>query len=80
MDLGSRIVAWRKHKGWTQQKLAKKLGLTPAAVCQWEAAKPGKGKTEPVAPRPKHLAAMADAFGVTMQQFFGPVPKPKRAA
>ena len=35
-DFSSKIVAFRKAKGYTQAYVAKELGVTPAAVSKWE--------------------------------------------
>lgn len=35
-EVGSRIKSMRQTKGWTQQQLADRLGLSRAAVTQWE--------------------------------------------
>lgn len=34
--LGGRIAAWRRERGWTQEKLAQQLGVSAAAVSKWE--------------------------------------------
>lgn len=34
--IGSRIAAWRKEKGLTQEELAAKLGVSSQAVSKWE--------------------------------------------
>ena len=36
MTIGEKIKAARKQKGWTQTKLADKLGVSPEAVSKWE--------------------------------------------
>lgn len=35
-SLGKRIAENRKEKGWTQEELAEKLGVSPQAVSKWE--------------------------------------------
>lgn len=82
MDLSERLLHWRKERKWTQQRLAKALGITPAAVCQWEAgSSPRKGKDRPgkrTRPRTQHLLAAVKALGLTMEQFYAPLPKQRK--
>lgn len=35
----NRIVDYRNAKGWTQSDLARRIGVTPEAVCQYESGK-----------------------------------------
>ena len=76
MDIGHRIRAWREAKGWTQQQLADAVGVTHAAVYQWEL-EGGDSKTTPSLAR---LESVAKALGVSMERFFGRVPKAKAAS
>ena len=69
MNLGVRLTAWREYAGYTQSKLASILGLTRSAVWQWE-----EGRTNPGS---KHVAAAVDAFGISMERFYGPLPRAK---
>lgn len=69
MDLGSRIAAWRKVRGWTQEQLGKKVGVTKAAVSMWEGGK-HQGK-----PLQENLDKVVQALGLTYQQFYGRVSK-----
>lgn len=48
----------RKKAGLSQDAVAKQLGVSSAAVCQWET-----GKTEP---RAKLLPKIANAYGCTI--------------
>lgn len=75
MDLGARIAAWRRVRGLTQSQLADATSLSRAAICQIEGA--GKYKSNP---SQESLAAIVDALGLTMERFYGRVPKGKRAA
>lgn len=34
--LGGRIAAFRKAKGWTQEQLADRVGVSAPAVSKWE--------------------------------------------
>ena len=54
------LVSARKNAGLTQMQVAKALGLTDAAVTQWE-----KGRTKP---RIKHLIQLAELYGVTVDE------------
>lgn len=70
MDLGDRIAAWRLAKGLSQRKLAKAVGVVVSAVYQWEGT--GEQKTSPTQ---KNLEAIVKAFGITMERFYGRIPK-----
>lgn len=48
----------RNERGWSQNELAVKIGVTPATVYNWE-----RGKFEPTASK---FRAVALAFGVSM--------------
>jgi transcriptional regulator with XRE-family HTH domain len=75
MDLGSRIAAWRVWMGWTQAQLAERTGLSRASICQYEGA--GKHKSDPSQAALNKIVA---AFGLTMTEFYGEIPKPKKPA
>lgn len=70
MEIGPRITAWRKLKGFTQQSLASGVGVTVAAVSYWES-----GTTTP---SHDNLKALVELLGLTMEQFYGAIPKPKK--
>lgn len=72
MELGSRIAAWRHFKGLQQKELAEAVGVTAGAVSQWESGT--------FVPTHTNIAAVCDALGITMERFFGRVPKKPRAA
>lgn len=69
MNLGARLAAWREYAGYSQSKLARTIGITRSAVWQWE-----DGETVPGA---RNLAAAVDAFGISMERFYGPLPRAK---
>ena len=69
MDLGSRIAAWRKSRGLSQAQLADAVGVSVAAVYQWEGT--GESKTKPSA---DNLEKIAAAFGLSMEKFYGDPP------
>jgi len=56
VSIGEKIKHRREDKHITQHELAKQLGITPAAVCQWE--------TKGTVPRAKTLAKIAKALGL----------------
>jgi len=70
MDIGSRIARWRNVRGLSRQDLAKAVGVTDAAVYQWEGT--GETKTTPSVP---HLERVVKALGLTMGQFYGRMPR-----
>lgn len=59
----------------SQAELAAVIGKSRAMICMIEGA--GKHTSQP---SPKTLQAIVDAFGVTMERFYGSVPKPKKTA
>lgn len=72
MDVGQRIAAWCDARGVDHHQLAEKIGVTYAAVYQWVT-----GRT---APSLAMLEKVAAALGITMERFYGRVPKPKAAS
>jgi transcriptional regulator with XRE-family HTH domain len=75
VDIGRRITAWREAKGLSQRKLAALVGVTPQAVCMWE-----KEATWQNVPSTRNLTKLVAVFGITMERFYGEVPKPKKKA
>jgi transcriptional regulator with XRE-family HTH domain len=75
IEVGKRIAHWRVWRSWTPQDLAKAVGVTPAAVYQWE----GTGESK-VRPSLEKLEKVVDALGITMARFWGPLPKLKAAS
>lgn len=59
---GSRIRELRDRKGWSQDDLAERVGVTREAVSQWE--------SEGTHPRGKNLRALALAFGINTQNLY----------
>lgn len=72
MDLGARIDGWRKARGMTQLELAKRAGRSRAAISYYV-----RGQETP---SHKALCDIVDALGLTMERFYGRIPKAKRAA
>lgn len=58
MCLGENIAALRKNKGFTQEELAKRLGVSPQAVSKWE--------NGTACPDIALLPEIADIFSVTV--------------
>jgi transcriptional regulator with XRE-family HTH domain len=67
MDVGDRIAAWRDTKGLTQHDLAERVGVTYAAVYQWE--------THRTTPTLAMLSKIVKALGVSLERFYGRLPK-----
>lgn len=59
----NRIQEYRKQKKWTQEELARRLGVERSAVAKWES-----GKSQPQAAR---LVALAEIFGCTVDEILG---------
>lgn len=78
MQLSKRITLWREAAGLTRQELAELIGVTPAAVYQWEGG--AKGETAAVVPSTRNVVAMASAFGVSLERFWGEPPVEERAS
>jgi transcriptional regulator with XRE-family HTH domain len=75
MELGDRVAAWRRYRGWKQSELAARSGLSRAAICQIEGA--GEYKSSP---SQRSLNAIVDALDVTLTRFYGRIPKPRSKA
>jgi transcriptional regulator with XRE-family HTH domain len=72
---GQRIAAYRKERGLTQESLAQRLGVTNQAVSKWE--------SDQCCPDIMLLPALADEFGVSLDELFGraaPAPRPEPEA
>ena len=67
MDFSEIISGHRRKLGLTQEGLAQKLGVTNQAVSKWES-----GQS---CPDIALLPALADIFGITLDQLFGREPK-----
>lgn len=66
MELCERITLWRLAAGMNQRDLACAVGVSPAAVYQWEGT--GNAKT---APSQRSLESIASVIGVSMADFYG---------
>jgi transcriptional regulator with XRE-family HTH domain len=72
MDFGSRLSAWLAIRGLSKSALAKKIGVSRAAVTAW--ARHGK------LPGHKNMTAILGVLGITLDEFFGAPPQTKAAA
>ena len=59
----NKIREYRKQRKWTQDELAKRIGVERSAVAKWES-----GKSQPQA---VHLVALAEKFGCTVDEILG---------
>ena len=57
MTMGEKILNMRKARGWNQEELAERVGVTRQAVSRWEA-----GSAKPDADK---IIAICDLFGVS---------------
>ena len=81
MTIAQRIRRWREHAGLSKSDLARACDVTPEAVIQWERSEPKRSKT-PKSTTPTHdnLEKVATAVGVSMAEFWGPLPSKRGAA
>jgi len=63
MGLGKNIAEFRRNKGFTQEELGARLGVTNQAVSKWE--------NETSLPDVMLLPELADALGVTLNALYG---------
>jgi transcriptional regulator with XRE-family HTH domain len=63
---GARIRAARRARGWTQDDLAKAVGVTRSAVAQWETDRAGQIRD--------NLARIAMVLGVPVAALLGSAP------
>jgi transcriptional regulator with XRE-family HTH domain len=81
MQLSKRISLWREAAGLTRAELASLVGVTPAAIHQWECGLRKDGEIVPVTPSTRRIMAMASVFGISLERFWGEIPSdPQRAA
>lgn len=67
MDINVRLTRWRELKGMTKSALAAAADTTPQAVDRIES-----GDSMPSL---HMLDRLVEAMGLTMAQFYGPLPK-----
>ena len=66
LDMAERIRGMRTARGYTQERLARQLGLTPAAVSKWECGQ--------ALPDITVLGPLAAALGTTTDDLLGYSP------
>ena len=79
MVLGLRIARWRALKGMSRQQLADVVGVSVAAVYQWEGVGKGKRKRR-TRPSVANLELIAKGLGLSLEEFFGEVSSEARAS
>ena len=60
VEIAQRLAAMRREKGYSQEELANRLGLSRQAVSKWERAESS--------PDTGNLIALADLYGVTLDE------------
>lgn len=75
MHLGQRIRARREHAGKTRTEIGAGVGISATAVAQWES--DGDRRTEPTH---DNLAAFCALIGISLAEFWGPVPTKRKVA
>ena len=60
MSLADKIIDLRKKKGWSQEELAEKLGVSRQAVSKWE-----NGTSDPST---SNLCALAKLYGIPVEE------------
>lgn len=69
MTLQERIKAWREHRDLSVADMARGVGVAWESAYEWE---------RESTPKNENLEALVDFFGLTMEQFYGPLPKLQR--
>jgi len=72
MDINVRLTRWREHKEMTKSALAAAAETTPQAVDRIE-----DGDSQPSL---HMLERLVEAMGLTMAEFYGSLPKARRAS
>jgi len=60
--IGETIRTLRKERGWTQEDLARRIGMSRKHISYYE--------NEHVLPSEKTLSKLADIFGIKVDEFF----------
>ena len=60
MSLGDKIAELRRQRGWSQENLAERLGVTRQSVSKWES-----GASDPST---TNLIALAKLYGLTAEE------------
>lgn len=70
MNFSQKLMELRRARGWSQEQLGEKLGVTRQTISKWEL-----GQTTPELEK---LAAMSDLFGITTDELInGTSPEPQ---
>ena len=69
--LNERIRRWRESRGLTKAELARRCGVSPEAVGQWEDDREDKRTT----PTTANVAKIAGAVGIDVSVFWGVLPE-----
>ena len=73
MTFAEKLMELRKQKGWSQEELGEKLGVTRQTVSKWELAL--------TTPEMEKLAAISDLFGITTDELIkGKAPEQSNTA
>lgn len=66
IELGNRLASLRKEKGYSQEELAEKLGVSRQAVSKWE-----NGEASPDT---ANLIALAELYDISLDELVGKAP------
>jgi transcriptional regulator with XRE-family HTH domain len=69
MDIGTRIREWRRYRRRAQNYVATSIGVSIGNISRIET-----GKQQP---SEAQVRAIAECFGLTMQEFYGFIPTPQ---
>ena len=72
MSIGKNIAKYRKAKGFTQEELGAKLGVTNQAVSKWE--------SEVSMPDIMLLPEIATVLNITLDDLYGIVKEPEKVS
>ena len=68
MNIGEKIAAARKAKGWSQEDLGWKVGVSTQAVSKWE-----NNQSEP---DKDHLVMLSNLLGLSLEELMADIPSP----
>ncbi len=75
MNFAQKLTALRKSRGWSQEELGEKLGVTRQTISKWEL-----GSTTP---EMEKLSGLCELFGISANELIGTpepqIPEPKEA-
>lgn len=70
MTCADRVRWWRERAGLSKAEAARRIGLSDVALGYWE--------SDDTEPTQQNLSKFCDVVGITMAQFWGPLPAPGR--